>query len=295
MNENVSLPDALRESLRKELGKDVLAFAPVGGGCIANAGRLDVLNATLFLKWSDGEAAHTFVPEGEGLRALEASETSLKIPEVRAARTSTDNAPGFLVLEWIEQGAKGRTYWNELGRGLAEMHRHTSDSYGFESDNFIGRLPQRNGMRALWPEFFREERLAPQVALARSQERWRAGWDEPLEALFRRLDELLPSQPHASILHGDLWSGNILATAEGQPAIIDPAVYYGHREADLAMTHLFGGFAGEFYDAYKEAWPLEAGYDKRRDIYNLYHLINHLNHFGSSYAGQVERILKRFA
>ena len=296
------LPASLTKRLSDEVG-EVRSFQTLGGGCIANAGRLETSSGTYFMKWSDGEAQKTFAPEADGLQALRAAGSTLVIPEV-AAVSGRGELPGFLVLDWIEDGPRGADYWQGLGEGLAEMHRHTSrggraDSdaakpYGFDDDNFIGRLPQKNGWHDRWPDFFRVERLAPQVEMARSSGRWRSGWDDPLDQLSSTLGDILPASPEASVLHGDLWSGNILATAEGRPAIIDPAVYYGHREADLAMTELFGGFQQGFYDAYDDAWPIDNGYDERREIYNLYHLINHLNHFGSSYAGRVEAILRRF-
>ena len=131
--------------------------------------------------------------------------------------------------------------------------------------------------------------------MAREAGRWTSGWDASLERLYARLDELLPARPEASILHGDLWSGNVLATEAGVAAIVDPAAYYGHREADLALTELFGGFDGRFYAAYREAWPLEPGYAARREVYNLYHLINHLNHFGGHYARSVGAALEVFS
>ena len=127
---------------------------------------------------------------------------------------------------------------------------------------------------------------------AREAGRWTSGWDAPLEGLYARLDELLPERPEASVLHGDLWSGNVLVTEAGAAALVDPAAYYGHREADLALTELFGGFDARFYAAYREAWPLEPGYAARREVYNLYHLINHLNHFGGSYARSVQAALE---
>ena len=312
------LPAPLTARLSDEVG-EVRSFQTLGGGCIANAGRLETSSGTFFMKWSDGEAQKTFAPEADGLRALRAAGSTLVIPEV-AAVSGRGEQPGFLVLDWIEEGSRGADYWQGLGEGLAEMHRHTSDitgrttnrdhpkpkvqpenrsetargRYGFDDDNFIGRLPQKNTWHDSWPDFFRDERLAPQVEMARRSRRWRSGWDDPLDHLYSILEDILPAAPEASILHGDLWSGNILATAEGRPSIIDPAVYYGHREADLAMTKLFGGFQQGFYDAYNEAWPIDDGYEQRREIYNLYHLINHLNHFGSSYAGRVDGILRRF-
>jgi fructosamine-3-kinase len=202
----------------------------------------------------------------------------------------------MLLMEWIEEDIKGKIFWESLGRGLAEVHRANSgETYGFETDNFIGRLPQRNKLHADWVEFFTNERILPQVEMARRAGRWSDAWDEGLSGLLDRLPSLLPARPHASLVHGDLWAGNVLAARGGRAAVVDPAVYRGHREVDLAMSELFGGFSPVFLEAYQSEWKLESGYRDRRDVYNLYHLINHLNHFGSSYAGQVAAVLKRFA
>mgnify|MGYP000471041308 CR=1 FL=1 len=288
------LPDALRDTLEERLDVTINAVAAVSGGCIANACRLETDAAPFFLKYGDEEVARTFPGEAAGLDALAAAESPLAVPAVRDTAAPTDDRPGFLVMEWINAGRKGRNFWERFGEGLAALHRHTAKTYGFERDNFIGRLPQSNDWTDDWPTFFREQRLAPQVAMAQERNRWRTDWDRPLQALYRRLPEILPASPEPSVLHGDLWQGNYMVTAVGDPALIDPATYYGHREADLAMTELFGGYDDAFYDAYRGAWSLASGYDTRRAVYNLYHLINHLNLFGGGYAGQVERILRPF-
>lgn len=307
LHKRIVLPDELTERLKPHLPGPVEAFTPVGGGCIADGGRLEAGGQSFFLKRGEAAVARTFPGEAAGLEALrtgvQATGSSLRIPAViavegpgeKTAGEARGEATGFLLIAWIESGAgSGKRYSERLGRGLAQLHRHTAENgrYGFEQDNFIGRLPQANGWMDRWPVFFREKRLLPQVQRARDHGRWRADWDAALDALVTRLPELLPERPPASVLHGDLWGGNVLATAGGTAALIDPAAYYGHREADLAMTELFGGFQASFYDAYRTAWPLEAGYEERRAVYNLYHLVNHLNHFGAGYAGQVERLLR---
>ena len=295
------LSESLVARLRPHLPGSFEAFEPVGGGCIADGGRLEAGGQSFFLKRGGQDVARTFPAEAAGLQALRAARVPLRIPAVIAVEGSEEDPErdsGFLLIEWVDPGGTtGQEFWEAFGHGLAALHRHTSEErgYGFARDNFIGRLPQENGWMESWPAFFRERRLRPQVQRAREGGRWRSGWNAPFEVLMDRLPELLPARPPASVLHGDLWSGNYLPTSEGQAALIDPAAYYGHREADLAMTKLFGGFQVPFYDAYREAWPLEAGYETRRDLYNLYHLINHLNHFGAGYAGQVERTLHRFA
>jgi fructosamine-3-kinase len=214
------------------------------------------------------------------------------IPEPRAL---IDIGPdrSLLVMDWLDPARGDERHWEDLGHGLAELHRCSDDSYGLPEDNFIGRLPQANGQSASWVEFYYKRRLEPQVRLAKENGRWRSGWDALVETVASRLHVLVPDRPPPSLVHGDLWGGNALATVAG-PAIIDPAVYYGHCEVDLAMTELFGGFASRFYSAYREANPLEDGYEDRRDLYNLYHLLNHLNHFGGGYAASVDRILRRY-
>lgn len=288
------LPPSVRDALRPHVGA-VRRAEPVGGGCIANAMRLDAEQGRFFLKWSGGDAGRTFEAEAAGLRALREAGSPLYIPQLLEVRDA-DSEPGLLLMEWVEAGSTDASFWKAFGQAFARLHRHTSTDgrYGFERANFIGRLPQRNEWRERWPDFFRSQRLVPQFERARTSGRWNAAWNDPADRLLDRLDDLLPADPPASVLHGDLWSGNYLAASDGRAALIDPAAYYGHRETDLAMTELFGGFDGRFYDAYRAAWSMEPGYEERREIYNLYHLVNHLNHFGSGYAGGVERTLRRF-
>lgn len=289
------LPDDLVESLKPHLDGSIAGTAAVGGGCIANACRVETDAGTAyFLKWGGTEVARTFPGEAAGLEALGAADHPLRVPELVTVAADDEDAPGFLLLEWIDAGRKGEGFWADFGEGLAAVHRAAADRYGFDQDNHIGQLPQENAWADRWPDFFHTQRLEPQVRMARERGRWQTGWDGALEVLYRRLPDLLPEHPEASLLHGDLWSGNFTVSVLGEPVLIDPAVYYGHREADLAMTELFGGFRTAFYDAYRATWPLAPGYEMRRDIYNLYHLINHVNHFGGSYARQVEAMLKRF-
>ncbi len=288
------LPDEIAPLVEPHLDGAVQGVTSVGGGCIANSSRVTTEAGTYFLKWGTAQVANTFLAEAAGLRAMGAANTSLRIPEVYHVQESRGDAPGFLLMEWIESGIKNRQFWEGFGRGLVEMHRVTREQYGFEEDNYIGALPQINDWMDEWPAFFRRCRLKPQVQIAREKERWNDRWDRHLDRLYSRIDGWLPDTPEPSLLHGDLWSGNVMADASGTAALIDPAVYYGHREADLAMTELFGGFNEHFYAAYKESWPLEPGYEQRRDLYNLYHLINHLNLFGKSYADSVETLLRRY-
>ena len=284
----MTIVELIKARLESEIG-EIYAIEQVGGGCIANASRVETAKGCYFLKYGAPGVARTFEAEASGLEALRAAGAPIRIPEVVLFDENV------LLLEWIEQGTKEAGFDETFGRALAALHRHEGPGYGFEMDNFIGRSPQRNAWHDTWPGFFSACRLAPQVDMARRAGLWRSGWEPMLETVYNKLPDLLPDEPGKSMLHGDLWGGNYLVAATGEAVLFDPACYYGDRETDLAMTELFGGFGPKFYAGYREAWPLDPGYEARRDIYNLYHLINHLNLFGGSYAGSVARVLGRFS
>ena len=284
------MTEAVRAHIEEKVGL-VQAIEVIGGGCIANASRVATGAGDCFVKWGNASVAVTFEAEAAGLKALAAANTSLIIPTV----ISCDATIGCLILEWVDTESKSASFSRAFGQALAHLHRHEGKDYGFDQDNFIGRTPQYNDWRSSWPAFFREMRLVPQVTMARKANLWQDAWDLALERLYQRLGDMLPDQPERSILHGDLWAGNYIVGVGGKAVLIDPACYYGHRETDLAMTELFGGFDRDFYAAYREAWPLTSGYEERRSIYNLYHLINHLNLFGSGYASGITSVLKSFA
>jgi fructosamine-3-kinase len=219
-----------------------------------------------------------FRAEAEGLAALRAA--GARAPEPYACGVRGGEA--FIEMERLELG--GRADWPALARMLAGLHRHEAARFGWATDNWIGLAPQQNGWSEDWVAFYRERRLLPQLE--------RAGLEREAAPLLARLgDFFLDYSPAPSLLHGDLWGGNVGFTADG-PVIFDPAVYHGDREADLAMTELFGGFPRAFYAAYEEAWPLDSGYARRRPLYNLYHLLNHLNLFGAGYLAQVRATLQ---
>jgi fructosamine-3-kinase len=280
--------------LEAALGGRVTALEPLSGGCIANASRLELESSVYFLKWGGGAVTPTFPGEAAGLREIGRVARIVRIPEVIHLEAD-QGRPGFLILEWIETAPPDSRVWSRFGEGLAEIHRRLGVSFGFESDNFIGATPQRNDRRVSWPKFFQECRIEPQVALARATRAWDASWSRGLDGLYRRLEELLPAKPSPSLVHGDLWLGNMIADRDGRPVLIDPAVYYGHREVDLAMARLFGSPPQSFFEAYETAWPLEPGHETRMDVYNLYHLLNHLNLFGAAYGASVGSILRRFS
>lgn len=272
-------------------------ISPVGGGDVSRSARVEGAGGRYFLKWGAGDAGRTYAAEAEGLAALaEAAGDALVVPQPLSVAVTAGDAPGLLLLPWVEAGSPRPADWRRFGAALAALHRADAPGvgrYGWAEDNWIGSKPQRNGWAASWPAFFGERRLRAQAETVRQQDAWDGAWDAPLDRLVARLPEILPEAPPPSLLHGDLWGGNALATTGGRFALIDPAVSVGDREADLAMTELFGGFAPPFYEGYRAAWPLDRGYEERREVYNLFHLINHLTH-GPSYRRPVEATLRRF-
>ena len=243
----------------------------------------------LFAKWGSHFPKGTFSAEAHGLKLLEKAH-GLQIPHVHFY------SDDFIVMDWFGGGKSNQPHVAKaLGEGLAKQHHYLGQTYGLEIDNFCGLTPQKNTPNADWVAFFGTMRLGFQMELAEKQGRMPTHRRRKLEKLIAKLPDLLPANPSISLLHGDLWGGNWLTTDDGQPALIDPAAYYGHRESDLAFTEVFGGFPSGFYDAYQASWALESGYHhERKHIYNLYHLLNHLNLFGESYGHGVDSILKRF-
>jgi protein-ribulosamine 3-kinase len=261
----------------------------LSGGCINEAWCLVDDKRRFFVKLnSQDRQTAMFSAEFAGLLALYES-GAIKVPKP-LCYGATKNA-SYLVTEYLAL-ASGNANQRRLGRQLAALHRHTAAAYGWERDNTLGTTPQPNGQAIDWIEFWRERRLGHQLQLAA-----RNGYGGELrrkgEQLLSELDRFLSHRPQASLLHGDLWSGNVSGLADGTPVIFDPAVYYGDRECDLAMTELFGGFGRDFYSAYREEWPLDEGYALRRDLYNLYHILNHLNLFGGGYLRQSQRLIDR--
>ncbi|HEY4746406.1 MAG TPA: fructosamine kinase family protein, partial [Steroidobacteraceae bacterium] len=244
----------------------------------------------MFVKVAAPEAHAMFAAEAAGLAELEWAH-AVRVPRLLASGHTEGAA--FLALEWIETGVAGPDYEARLGKELAALHAVTAPRFGWVRDNTIGRTPQANAASDDWAEFFRERRLRPQLELAASH-----GFADllatPGERLLESVQVLLAGhRPAASLLHGDLWGGNWLASASGEPVLIDPAVYYGDRETDLAMTRLFGGFGEGFYQAYQAAAPLALGWQTRAELYNLYHVLNHANLFGGGYARQARAIIER--
>lgn len=288
-----------RNRLAELLGQQPTAIKPISGGSISSAYCLHMPDGLrLFAKTGSAAATRTFFAEADGLKELASAikrgttPCPLRVPNVHHV---TDD---WLVMQWLPPDPGGRRDWLALAQGLGALHhsdQHAGQAfrYGLDTDNFIGASPQLNHGSDHWPTFFANARLRPQVAAARRHNLWDRSWDRLWERLVDALPNELPAQPRPSLVHGDLWSGNVVWTEGGQAALIDPAVYWGDREVDLAMTRMFGGFASEFEQAYCQLWPLLPGFERRFRIYNLYHELNHLNLFGHSYAAMVGATLRR--
>lgn len=258
------------------------------GGCInrgyAVAGRD---GRRFFVKLNGLDKLDMFEAEADGLRALAAT-GAIRVPQPLVSGRGGDAA--FLILEWLDLNGHGRP--EQLGEQLARLHRHSQGEFGWWRDNHIGATPQRNAPASDWVAFYRERRLRPQFELARDNAAPRALLRQG-ERLLACLEGFFPGyRPIPSLLHGDLWGGNH-GYADGAAVLFDPAVYFGDREADLAMTELFGGYPPAFYAAYRAAWPLDPGYRTRARLYNLYHVLNHFNLFGAGYAAQAEAMIGR--
>ena len=284
------IPHDLRTALETSIGT-LRSSTTVIGGDINTAARIETQDARYFVKWNSHPRPRMFQVEARGLNLL-ASVHALRVPHVIAVI----DQPTALVLEWIDLGTNKNAAVEALGRGLAQQHRSTAQTYGLDHDNYLGSTPQRNTPSQSWIEFFRDQRLGVQRDLAQRSGYLTSERARRLGRVQDRLDQWIDdSTVVPSLLHGDLWGGNTLVDAQGNPVLIDPAAYYGDREAEIAFTELFGGFAARFYAAYHEPWPLDRGYADRRDLYNLYHLLNHLNLFGEGYGGSVDAILRHYA
>ena len=282
------LEQALSEITGLEDGSDIILKPVHGGDCneayMAEGGRW-------FVKVNRSFGEELFIAEAEGLKALGNVPGAPRVPKVLTSGTFEGGA--FLVLEYIQEGKRSSGAMAALGAQLAHLHRTGRESrYGFSGDNYIGLTKQVNTWEDSWSTFYIQQRLLPQIEAARKKSLLNRRDHSSCMRLLDQAHRLLRRPEHASLLHGDLWGGNYLISQDGAPVLIDPAVYYGDREADIAMSELFGGYSREFYDAYHKHFPLEQGYEQRRDLYNLYHMLNHLNMFGSSYHGSVMGMVK---
>ena len=283
-------------------GQRVANRQTLSGGDINRAYRLTLSNGqALFMKCNTVRNLPFFRTEAMGLEALGRS-GAIGVPKPLAVGTDERQGISFLLMEYLEAAPRGGQYWETFGRQLAALHRadctglvsaDRSLPFGFGTDNFIGASPQKNTPRGTWAAFFRDCRLLPQMRMALGALDFEAR--RQLDWLLEHLENYLTEPDFPSLIHGDLWSGNAVCGPDGKAWIVDPAAYVGHFEAELAMTELFGGFPAAFYGAYQELNPIDGDYQDRRDLYNLYHLLNHLNLFGGSYLYSVQRILRRYA
>ncbi|TGG81132.1 MAG: fructosamine kinase [Aphanocapsa feldmannii 288cV] len=279
---------ALDGAIAAALGSGPIRRKAVAGGCIHQSWMLSLADGRrVFCKRNSAGALANFQAEATGLRALVQAGSGLAIPAPLWCGAVGSDA--LLILEWLDLGGGGRDGWSALGRGLAALHRHpVGERFGWQEDNFIGSGPQRNGWLEDWGAFFAGRRIAHQLAIARRRGLELRGGDQLVEAIPYLL---AGHTTRPSLVHGDLWSGNAAITAEGLGSIFDPAAHLADREVDLAMTHLFGGFPAAFHDAYAASWPLPAGHQGRRDLYNLFHLLNHANLFGGGYRQQSQQLI----
>lgn len=268
---------------------EVEKATPVGGGCINTAVRLSGNDQRYFVKLNSQSLLSMFEAEMAGLKAM-ADSDSIRVP--MPLITGTIDGQSYLVMENIQFGSSKNGSAAKAGQQLALMHQATQSQFGWTMDNTIGSTPQPNNLTDDWIEFWRDQRLGFQLSLA-AKGGYRGSLQRRGEQLLESFPGLMDHDPRPSLLHGDLWGGNMGYDAEGEPVIFDPAVYYGDREADIAMTELFGGPGQAFYAAYNDVWPLDSGYSVRKDLYNLYHILNHVNLFGSGYLGQAEGLINR--
>ncbi len=283
---------ALTGALARALGIDLAGMREIAGGDVNRAYQVHTFDRrTLFVKHRPDAPAGMYAAEAHGLAWL-AEAQALRVPRVVAV---SDEEPRFLALEWIDRGPPARDHDEALGRGLAALHRFGAPTFGLARDNFIATIPQANHPAPSWPAFYRDRRLEPLARAASDRGLLTGGTRDRLDRLCGRLEDLCgPPEPPAR-LHGDLWGGNAVADADGRPVLIDPAVYGGHREVDLAMMRLFGGFSGAVFDAYDEAFPPAPGAADRVALYQLQPLLVHVNLFGASYVPRLDAALSRYA
>lgn len=251
--------------------------------------QLESSEGFFFLKLNFDHERDILFKESTGLKLLKES-TFLKVPSTFGAGRIGDY--NYLLTEFIRTGRSQLEYWENLGLGLAHLHLTHAEKFGLEEDNYIATIPQKNNQSSNWGDFFIQERLDPLVGKAYFEQLIPLDFLKKFQEIYPKIDSYFPKEKPA-LVHGDLWSGNVLITSEGEPCLIDPAIYYGHREMDLAFSKLFGGFDAVFYESYESVFPIEPEFERRMAIYNLYPLLVHLNLFGTSYLPSIERTVTK--
>ena len=295
-----AIPESIQlkivSQFRHEFDKEIKLsdFHFTSGGCINNTGILNTDIGEFFIKWnSKSRFPDMFELEKKGLQILSEAEHDLKIP--KGYFCASDEQHVFILMESIKSGQRKPDYWEVLGRGLADLHSNTSGYFGLDHNNYIGSLEQSNIPNSSWQAFFAEERLRKPFKKAFDKGLLTKSDSQNLESLINNLNSNIPENCPVSLLHGDLWSGNLMVDEKGNPALIDPAIYYGFREMEIAFTELFGRFGSDFYSSYIETWPLETGFNSRKDIWNLYPILVHVNLFGGSYVSSARSILNHYS
>lgn len=287
------IPKLIRNVLENHYNLEIEGEQTVSGGSINRAHKLQTNQGILFLKWNQSASDNFFEVEAKGLELLGSADTNLRIPEVVASHLPGSNSPGFLLMEYIAEGSGDSSDSFTFGMELANLHNTKGEYFGLSYENYIGSLPQKNGKYDDWTTFFVEKRINPQLKMAINSGKLSQNILPHWKRLSNQLDDLLPpTEP--SLIHGDLWGGNYLFDENGVAVLIDPAVYYGHPEMDLAFTKMFGGFSDSFYEGYESITPLPDGFSERVGIYNMYPLLVHVNLFGGHYTSQFERFIHTF-
>ncbi|HYG50901.1 MAG TPA: fructosamine kinase family protein [Flavobacteriales bacterium] len=283
----------LSAELQKRFGETfaIKDVSPEFGGSINESFRLGTTQGHFFLKRNNAQNyPEMFRHEAAGLNLLKTL-TSFKVPEVILWGETGDHA--FIIIEYLTKENNSLAFWKTFGHNLANMHKQTHDGFGLKHSNYIGSLHQSNTFKQSWADFFVSERLVPMVSMAHQAGKLDVDTVKKFEKLCFKMNDMFPAETPA-LLHGDLWSGNYMCTRGDTPCIFDPAVYYGHREMDLAMMQLFGGFHADTYKAYQEIYPLESGWKQRVDLCNLYPLLVHVNLFGGNYVKQVKQLVSQY-
>ena len=288
------MKDYINHLIEPLFGAKVETSFVTSGGSINQTHVLNLTNGQrIFMKQNPSAPTDFFLAETRGLKLLSHVKNGPRIPKPVVVQSVS--LPTFLLLEYIDSSSEDENFSEQFALSLAELHRMSQEHYGLDHDNYIGSTPQKNRLEKDGIVFFREQRIDFQRQLARRSGLLPVTIDKEIDSLCDELGRFLNiSGEKPALLHGDLWSGNYFPDSEGKPCVFDPAVYYGLREADLAMTELFGRLPQKFYDVYQEVFPMNPGYEERKDLFNLYHLLNHLNIFGSSYLSSVQQIVKRY-